>query len=30
MQALSRWMSAIERAGGVIVIGVGLYFLWLA
>lgn len=30
MQALGRWSSIIERASGVIVIAVGLYFLWIA
>jgi cytochrome c-type biogenesis protein len=29
-QRLGRWSEAIEKAGGVIVIGVGLYFLWIA
>jgi len=30
MQSLGRWSSLIERVSGVIVIGVGLYFLWIA
>lgn len=30
LQAVSRWSSLIERASGVVIIGVGLYFLWLA
>ena len=30
MQGLNQWASAMERGAGVIVIGVGLYFLWLA
>lgn len=30
LQALGRWSPAIERVSGVIIIGVGLYFLWLA
>jgi cytochrome c-type biogenesis protein len=30
MQGFGRWMNVTERAAGVIVIGVGLYFLWLA
>ena len=29
-QKLGRWSEVIEKASGVIVIGVGLYFLWLA
>lgn len=29
-QRLGRWSEAIEKAGGVMVIGVGLYFLWIA
>jgi len=29
-QALGRWSSVIERVSGVIIIGVGLYFLWIA
>ena len=29
-QKLGRWSEIIEKASGVIVIGVGLYFLWLA
>jgi len=30
LQASGRWSPAIERASGAIVIGVGLYFLWIA
>jgi cytochrome c-type biogenesis protein len=30
LQSLGRWLPIIERASGIIVIGVGLYFLWLA
>ena len=30
IHGLHRWASAMERGAGVIVIGVGLYFLWLA
>ena len=30
LQAFGRWSLAIERASGAIVIGVGLYFLWIA
>lgn len=30
IRGLNRWTSAMERGAGVIVIGVGLYFLWLA
>jgi cytochrome c-type biogenesis protein len=29
-QKLGRWSEGIEKASGVIVIGVGLYFLWIA
>jgi cytochrome c-type biogenesis protein len=29
-QNLGRWSEVIEKASGVIVIGVGLYFLWIA
>jgi cytochrome c-type biogenesis protein len=29
-QKLGRWSEIIEKASGVIVIGVGLYFLWIA
>jgi len=29
-QKLGRWTEVIEKASGVIVIGVGLYFLWIA
>lgn len=29
-QQLGRWSEVIEKASGVIVIGVGLYFLWIA
>jgi cytochrome c-type biogenesis protein len=30
MQSLGRWSGAIEKASGVIVLAVGLYFLWIA
>jgi cytochrome c biogenesis protein CcdA len=30
LQSLGRWSPLIERASGVIIIGVGLYFLWIA
>ena len=30
LQKLGRWSGIIEKASGVIVIGVGLYFLWIA
>ncbi len=30
LQALGRWSTVIERVSGVIIIGVGLYFLWIA
>jgi cytochrome c-type biogenesis protein len=30
LQSLGRWSPVIERASGVVIIGVGLYFLWLA
>ncbi|MDX9954885.1 MAG: cytochrome c biogenesis protein CcdA [Anaerolineae bacterium] len=30
MQSFSRWMHVVEKASGVIIIGVGLYFLWIA
>jgi cytochrome c-type biogenesis protein len=30
MQALGRWNQALERLAGVVVIAVGLYFVWLA
>jgi len=30
LQALGRWSPIIERASGVVIIGVGLYFLWIA
>lgn len=30
LQALGRWSLVMERISGVILIGVGLYFLWLA
>jgi cytochrome c-type biogenesis protein len=30
LQALGRWSPIIERVSGVIIIGVGLYFLWIA
>jgi len=30
LQSLGRWSPVIERVSGVIIIGVGLYFLWIA
>ena len=30
LQSLGRWSPIIERVSGVIIIGVGLYFLWIA
>jgi len=30
LEALGRWSSVIERVSGVVIIGVGLYFLWIA
>jgi cytochrome c-type biogenesis protein len=30
LQAARPWTGAIERASGVIMIGVGLYFVWIA
>jgi cytochrome c-type biogenesis protein len=30
LQAMGRWSSLIERASGVIMLGVGLYFIWIA
>jgi cytochrome c-type biogenesis protein len=30
LRALGRWSLLVERASGVVVIGVGLYFLWIA
>jgi cytochrome c-type biogenesis protein len=30
MQSLGRWSEVIEKAGGVIVLAVGFYFLWIA
>lgn len=30
LQALGRWAGVIEKVSGAIVIGVGLYFLWIA
>jgi cytochrome c biogenesis protein CcdA len=30
LQSLGRWSPLIEKASGVIILGVGLYFLWLA
>jgi cytochrome c-type biogenesis protein len=30
LQALGRWSPVIERVSGVVIIGVGLYFLWIA
>ena len=30
LQKLGRWSGVIEKASGMIVIGVGLYFLWIA
>jgi cytochrome c-type biogenesis protein len=30
LQALGRWAATLEKASGVVVLGVGLYFLWIA
>ena len=30
MQSFGRWSTVIERVSGVVIIGVGLYFLWMA
>ncbi len=30
LQAFGRWSPIIEKASGVIIVGVGLYFLWIA
>jgi cytochrome c-type biogenesis protein len=30
LRSFGRWSPVIEKASGVIVLGVGLYFLWLA
>jgi hypothetical protein len=30
LQSLGRWSPLIEKASGVIILGVGLYFLWIA
>lgn len=30
LQSFGRWSTVIEKASGVIVLGVGLYFLWMA
>lgn len=30
MTAMGRWSAAIERGAGVLLIGVGAYFLWIA
>ncbi len=30
MQGLGQWSERIERASGVLIIAVGLYFLWIA
>jgi cytochrome c-type biogenesis protein len=30
MQRLGRWSTVLEKASGVIILGVGLYFLWIA
>ena len=30
MQGIGQWSSAIEKASGVLIIAVGLYFLWIA
>ena len=30
LQSLGRWSNFIERASGVIMLGVGLYFIWIA
>jgi cytochrome c-type biogenesis protein len=29
LQSLGRWSPVIEKASGVVIIGVGLYFLWI-
>jgi cytochrome c-type biogenesis protein len=29
-QKMGRWSEVIEKASGVIIIGVGLYFIWIA
>ena len=30
LRALARWSAIMERVSGVVIIGVGLYFLWIA
>jgi cytochrome c-type biogenesis protein len=30
MQLIGRWSAVLEKASGVIILGVGLYFLWIA
>jgi hypothetical protein len=30
MRSAAGWTTAIERTSGVVMIGVGLYFVWLA
>jgi len=30
LRAAHRWTGAIERGSGVIMIGVGMYFIWIA
>ncbi len=30
LQSLGRWSPVMERASGLVIIGVGLYFLWIA
>jgi cytochrome c-type biogenesis protein len=30
MQRMGRWSAAVEKASGIILLGVGLYFLWIA
>ncbi len=30
LQAMGRWSSVIERASGAVMVGVGLYFVWIA
>ena len=30
MLALGRWSAVMERGAGVLIIGVGFYFLWIA
>jgi len=30
LRALGRWAATVEKASGIVVLGVGLYFLWIA